>query len=671
MSEFHKFATQIHNRFNKLSGHELFTVRSADNPDQLWELYLASFPEGSNPIYRERTEHDCSCCKNFVRNLGNVVAIVDGKVLNIWDVDGLEYPYNEVAAALSAHVASQAITGLYRTKEASYGAAHSIELLESGGTKKWNHFHGKVSARHLSREPDTDRGVFNTTAQVFKRGLDELTQESFDTVVDLIDGKALYRGEEFLGSIKAFQKLQRQYLSLASAKEKEVFIWANTNAPASRFRNTAIGSLIQDLSEGVEVETAVRSFESKVAPMNYKRPTALITPRMVQDAMKTIQDLGLEPSLERRFARLSDVSVNNVLWVDNSARGQMRDCIEGLLMDAAVSNKTLDTSKAVNIGIDDFMAKILPQATSMAVLVKGAHLPNFMSITAPAVEDSKKLFKWNNNFGWSYDGNITDSIKEKVKKAGGNVTNAQLRVSLAWFNLDDLDLHMHSPKGGHVYFGTRRGFGAVLDVDMNGMDGRSREPVENISFESVADGTYMVEVVQYNKRESTDPGFVIEIENQGNIQQFSYNQHVRSGDRFGVASITVKGGVIVKLDISDKLVGGEISQEKWGVSTGELVKVNTLMKSPNHWDGNEVGNKHWFFILDKCNNDAPTRGIYNEFLDSDLEKHRKVFEILGDKTKCRPTEDQLSGLGFSSTRNDTVTVSVTGNKISNTYNIQF
>lgn len=31
-------------------------------------------PAGTNPIFRERTEHDCSCCRNFVKNLGNVVA---------------------------------------------------------------------------------------------------------------------------------------------------------------------------------------------------------------------------------------------------------------------------------------------------------------------------------------------------------------------------------------------------------------------------------------------------------------------------------------------------------------------------------------------------------------------------------------------------------------------
>ena len=33
----------------------------AVDKDETWNLYLDSFPEGTNNIYRERREHDCSC----------------------------------------------------------------------------------------------------------------------------------------------------------------------------------------------------------------------------------------------------------------------------------------------------------------------------------------------------------------------------------------------------------------------------------------------------------------------------------------------------------------------------------------------------------------------------------------------------------------------------------
>ena len=77
-----------------------------------------------------------------------------------------------------------------------------------------------------------------------------------------------------------------------------------------------------------------------------------------------------------------------------------------------------------------------------------------------------------------------------------------------------------------------------------------------------------------------------------------------------------------------------------------------------------------FFILDGCVSDAATRGIYNEFLLPDLEKHRKVFEVLGNRTQCPPSTEQLSGVGFSSTNKDEVVVRVATAKSTRVYNVK-
>jgi hypothetical protein len=104
------------------------------------------------------------------------------------------------------------------------------------------------------------------------------------------------------------------------------------------------------------------------------------------------------------------------------------------------------------------------------------------------------------------------------------------------------------------------------------------------------------------------------------------------------------------------MVGGGMSRERWGVATETFVKVNTLLYSPNYWGEQLIGNRHYIFALDGCVNDEPTRGIYNEYLNSVLDPHRKVFEVLGSKTLCPPSDDQISGVGFSSTRGDIVTI---------------
>ena len=88
--------------------------------------------------------------------------------------------------------------------------------------------------------------------------------------------------------------------------------------------------------------------------------------------------------------------------------------------------------------------------------------PATCSADLPVDPMAKTMFKWPNNFSWSYAGELADSIKERVKRAGGAV-DGDLRCSLSWFNYDDLDLHLIEPgasrttiNGEEICFSNRR-----------------------------------------------------------------------------------------------------------------------------------------------------------------------------------------------------------------------
>lgn len=659
---FTTFAKQVNHRLNQLAFGELFVTVDGDT---LWDTYLASFPEGTNPIYRERTEHDCSCCRNFIKNYGNVVAIIDNKLESIWNVEGVPYPYDVVAKALHDAVTEHPITNLFRTSETKYGAEHNFEKLEDGGAKKWHHFWGEVSNTHRTATPDKARGDYRTRVQTLQRGLEELDPNALVTVRELIESKALYRGEEHLRAVKAFHQAQTMYLS-SDLRTQHLDLWYNANHPNAHFRNSVIGTLVQDLSEGKDLEYAVKAFEAKVAPANYKRPTALITQGMIDQAVKTINNLGLEPALERRLAKLSDVSINDVLWASNKARSKMVGGVADLL---ASSVKTKAPTKAEDIGIDAFMADVLPKTTDMSVFVKNKHRSNLMVLTAPTHADAPQLFKWDNGFGWSYAGNVADSIKERVKNAGGRV-EGDLCCRLAWDYSDDLDFHMTEPEGGHIYFSTCRlmsACGGELDLDANGTDGIKKEPAENIVYpdqDRMKEGTYCLYVHNYSRR-SDGVGFQVEIEFNGQVIEINYDKVVPNGAKVNVAKLryTKANGI----ELVESLPSKATPMQVWGINTESFVDVSTVMLSPNHWGDSAVGNKHYFFVLDGCRTDEDMRGIYNEFLRGDLDQHRKVFETLGGKTKCAPDQDGMSGLGFSSTRNDEVIVRCDGRL----YNVKF
>ncbi len=654
--------------------------------DALWGMYLAAFPEGTNPIFRKKTEHDCSCCKHFIRRAGNVVVIEDGALRTVWDqaAESAPAPYNVVASALRDAVKAAVVVDLYRVghNEHAFGAKQTRSLdKDTQEVTTWTHLHtGEIPGNLRVALPDTVRGNYRTTVQVFERGLTELLPSAVETVLSLVEANNLYRGEEHKPAIVQFQKSQRAYLATTEGRERSFFGWANADAPASRFRNTVIGTLVQDISEGKDLEHAVRGFETKVAPTNYKRTTALITPGMVKKAMETIESLGLEPALERRFAVISDISVNDVKWVDGTVKPLMKGGIGDILLKHAASNvpNEKDESRAEDIALDDFVARILPATSSLELLFKNELAGNLVSLTAPIHPEPKQLFRWPNDFAWSYCGNVTDSIKERVKKAGGKVEGAVLRISLSWFNYDDLDLHIHQPSASQgalrepIYFRNKRGWtGGTLDVDMNAGGGNTREAVENVVWSSkMPDGAYRVVVNNYSQRETSNPGFVIEVENGDKLSHFSYNKAVCNQGNITVATVHMKNGVIESIEAGDAgITTANISQDKWGLKTEQYVKATAVTLSPNHWGDHAAGNKHTFFMIDGAKNDEPTRGFYNEFLHPRLETHRKVFEVIGDKTKCQPTEGQLSGLGFSSTKKQSFIARVQQGKKQRVFNV--
>lgn len=685
--KFHGFAHLVATSFQDLVKSPTVFVADIDG-DELYAKYLASFPEGTNPIFKKNTEHDCSCCKHFIRRAGSVITITDGAVRTVWDKAAESAPlfFPVVAAAMRDAVRAAGVRDLFCVgkNEPQFGAQTTRSLdVEAQKALTWEHFYTGEIPRQLRVDlPDTVRGSYRTTAQVFERGLRELSPDAVDTVLGLIQGNSLYRGEEHKPAVAGFQKLQRAFLKKTPAQQ-QVFAWEHASSPGARFRNTVIGTLVQDLSEGQELERAVKSFETKVAPQNYKRTTALITPGMVKKAMETIEELGLEPALERRLAVIGDVSVNDVKWVDGTVKPLMKGGIGDALMQHAVTGRSSSAAKeeerAEEISLDDFMTRILPETQSMEILFSGRHVGNLMVLTAPVHSEPKRLFRWSNDFAWSYGGNVADSIKDRVKKAGGQVTGT-LRISLSWFNFDDLDLHIHEPSGrgaaglrDHICFSNKRGWtGGTLDVDMNAGSGTTREPVENVIWtDGVPDGKYRVVVNNYRYRESSNPGFTIEVESAGKISHFSYNKTVRQSQDIEVCALYMKGNVLERVEGADPTITStSISQEKWGLKTEQYVKVNTVMLSPNHWGDSTSGNKHTFFVIDGAKSDEDTRGFYNEFLHPRLEEHRKVFEVIGDKTKCRPTEGHLAGLGFSSTKKETFLVRAQQGKKRRLFNVQ-
>ena len=661
---FKTFKTAVAKQFQSIQGHNLFCT--AVSKDEMWQTYLASFPEGTNPIFRERTEHDCSCCRGFIGAVGNVVALVDGKMESIWDckVPG-EPGYQAVADAMAALVKSRPVECEFLNFMPVAGVDKNFEQITEG-VRTWDHFFVHIPRKFVKAGAEIGPllSESRSTHDVFLRSLNEITTEAIDIVLELIGQQSLYRGEEQKFAVDLFRSLKKKFAALTTETEKDLFVWANISTPASvtKMRNTAIGTLLTDLSEGMEIEGAVRSFESKVAPANYRRPTALITKSMVEQAKKKLEELGLTSALERRHATLADISVNDLLFVDRQVKSAVNSDIFDELAAEPQTRGQKSFNKVQEVPIGKFLEDVLPHINSMEVLFENRQAGNLVSLVAPMDPTAANLFKWGNKFSWSYNGEMADSIKERVKRAGG-VVEGDLCCRLAWFNTDDLDLHMVEPGGYEIYYSNRgriSPLGGRLDVDMN-VQAETREPVENIFYQSkdrMKEGVYSLRVHSYTKRETVDVGFEVEVDIMGTAYRFAYPQAVPHKKTIHVADIKYsrKDG----FEIVKSLPSSQVAREVWGLGTGGFHRVSAMLLSPNYWDGNQVGNRHWFLILDGCTNDGPARGFYNEFLKEELNVHRKVFEVISSKLRLSEARGQMSGLGFSSTKRDSLICRVKG-----------
>lgn len=115
MDGFLKFKKALQDHFNEMQKDVTHLFEVDVDKDELWNTYLDSFPAGTNNIFRERREHDCSCCRQFIKNIGAAVIIKDNQVHTIWELELNDSTYQPVCDALDAFVKAHKVTDIYTT----------------------------------------------------------------------------------------------------------------------------------------------------------------------------------------------------------------------------------------------------------------------------------------------------------------------------------------------------------------------------------------------------------------------------------------------------------------------------------------------------------------------------------------------------------------------------
>jgi len=706
MSKFSEFSKKIEERFSDIQNNgKLF--RSSVDGNKLWDLYISSFKKGDNPVFRdpESSTNNCNLDKSFIRRYGNVVAIDESyKIVTMWDLvleeddvyrsscenmskilksapikdvffetfDELnDLPYEKINKSQIVYKLGFESNFKTYTKE----EAEKFGVVTPGKSYQFFHFHGVLNKKFVDSSGKSQATILSDYRQskdVFKRGLEEIPIDTLELVRDLINQGSLLDGKTHLYKIEQIIPFKNEYEKLSS-KQKDNWCWVTSyNLPFSKFRNELIGTLCVELAEGVELNTACRTWNKRVDPANFMKATAPLTESMKKVAMKDFYELGYtDNSIKRRFATIDDINVNEILH-SNVGSGEVKTAsvFDSVIPSKPTRHKRSQFDGIEEVSIEKFMSDILPTCTSVEAFVENRMGGNFVALTT-VDKESKNMFKWSNPFSWTFRGNLAGKslIKEAVKGRGGNIDGV-LNVRLHFPDTtNDYDLHLEEPGGYDICYRNVRKespFSGMLDLDAQGVDGNQtpEKRVENITYSDLnkmKNGSYKVYIVDYSgNRFKAD--FFIEIEHGGEITSLKFDKSRSNGNTAEVCIIKLKDGEF-KIETSEKMEitsSNTVSKSIFNIDTNQFHKVNLVCLSPNHWGDNNSGNKHYMFMIDGCRSDVSLRSFHNENLNSELVGHRKVMEVVGLTSMLEPTEKQLCGLGFNATVKDDLILKLYG-----------
>ena len=705
MSNFKNFNDQIKNQFNKMQKTgKLFRVNVSG--DMIWETYISSFE--NNIIFRDPNSsfHNCNCCKNFIRRYGNIVSInSDGVLESIFSNLGYIGEYTNPANFCNILITNAEIENVFfetfdelnikvnyesckKTQsefqlgiEQNFKRYTEIEAnlypktVEVGKVYTFDHFGVKLSKDFVDftgKSHEAIMAFYRDKYSVFKRMFKEISLDTLILVKDLINQGSLLDGTSHLYAIdiiiQLYKEKQKSNLNL------ENWCWFVTykmDERIAKFKNTLIGVLCTELAEGMDLNKACENWNKRVDPINYMKASAPITKKQIEEAKRFVEENGYEASFDRRLATIDDIKVSEIKHI-NVGNGEIQKVsIFDNVKSTSTRHKRSEFDKIEEVSIDKFMKDILPNCTSIEAFLENRMEGNLVTMTTSNQKDSKPIFKWNNNYSWSFNGNLAgkSQIKNIVQSKGGNISGV-LMCRLIWNDENqsdhsDLDLWCSQPNLQKIGFsqGFRKDSGNIFSsckgqLDLDDRGGKQEIHAENIYFidsKSLMNGNYKFRVNQYRARNSK--GFKVEIEFDGEIYSYSYNKPLKQSENIDIASVNFSNG---KFSITHHLPETNSSKEFWNLETNNFHKVNLVCLSPNHWDNNKVGNLHYFFMLDKCKTNTLVRGFHNENLISDLLQHRKVMEVLGTQSMIEPTDKQLSGIGFNSTVRDELIIKCSG-----------
>lgn len=352
---------EIRESFDNLTASKepLFTT-SVEN---LYDIFLDNLPEEA------RQHYNCRACRHFVNRYGGLVTIdEEGYVQPVMWRGFIPEFFNDAVWQIRKAIVSSKVTGVFLTSDTRLGVDK---------TGNWSHMYVDSPKQIIHR--NLVHNEFQAMAQkkqdyrMLLNAILKYNQHTIETAVNLLQSNTLYRSEKVLGIAEWFLSVKTNAEAL-KGKQKTNYIWKKSATAPNGFchvSSSMIGTLLDDIEEGMDLNAVKTRFANKMNPTQYQRPQVAPAAQNVARAEEIVAKLGIANSLKRRFARLDELKL---VWQPREEKSKTSvgtGVFSGLKTKEETRTKPQShlIAKGGTMTWDKFQRTVLPNATKIELYV--------------------------------------------------------------------------------------------------------------------------------------------------------------------------------------------------------------------------------------------------------------------------------------------------------------
>ena len=355
----------------------------------LYDIFLSAIPPHA------RQHYNCRTCRKFVNTYGGLVTIDEnGKTTPVmWDI-AYEGFFEQAVRAVRERVKKAGVTGVFITSDRRLGVAR---------TGIWEHMCVDIPSNVVYRTgvKDADQ-VMAEKREEYKMLLTACERYSIDEAKcarHYLSDVSFARAEKFKHWADWFINVKKEFNSRARHDARRTNrLWLDVaNAPVGycHISSGVLGSLIEDIRDGLSYDTVKARYNAKVDPLKYMRPQVNPAVGNVARAEEIVKKLGIENSLKRRFARLDEL---NPVWhtkIHRFGGVMISGPFKGIPVKTTETIERLPKGEHIDGGYitwEKFRRNILGQADNIEYLIDGAD--NFCALTTAVDPEAPPILKW-------------------------------------------------------------------------------------------------------------------------------------------------------------------------------------------------------------------------------------------------------------------------------------